>query len=157
MTGGPTCKFNDVEIPCFVCVSPNASITSELLAQMLKQIDSFNLFPRSEELGVPFLLVDGHHSRTRLLFLEYITNKEHQWKVCIGVPYGTHIWQPADSSELNGTFKMKLYVEKLKYLKKKQNMSNNYSFSTTDIIPIINRIWNNTLGDKQKAKKAIAH
>jgi hypothetical protein len=55
MTGGPTCRFNGKELPCFACVSPNASITSELLAQMLEQIDSFNVILRSREEGVPFL------------------------------------------------------------------------------------------------------
>jgi hypothetical protein len=64
MTGGPTCRFNGKELPCFVCASPKASITRELLTQMLEQIDLFNVFPRSREEGVPFLLVDGHQSRT---------------------------------------------------------------------------------------------
>jgi hypothetical protein len=64
--GGPKCNYKGTEVPCFVCSTPNASITSELLAKMLEQIDSYNLFPRSEEDGVPFLLVDRHHSRTHL-------------------------------------------------------------------------------------------
>lgn len=75
---------------------------------MLNAIDSHDVFGRSENNGVPFLLLDGHGSRTRLPFLEYITNQDHPWMVCIGVPYGTHIWQVHDSSELNGTFKIKL-------------------------------------------------
>jgi hypothetical protein len=74
MRGGPTCTFIGKEIPCFVCTSPNASITSKLLAAMLKQIDSYGLFPRSKE-GMPFLLVDGHHSPTRLPFMKYVTDK----------------------------------------------------------------------------------
>jgi hypothetical protein len=153
-TGGPVCNYKGIDVPCFVCSTPNASITSELLAKMLEQIDSYNIFPRSEEEGVPFLLVDGHHSRTRLPFLKYITNDKHRWKVCIGVPYGTHIWQPHDSTELNGTFKMKLYKEKLKYLKSKPRDMRTL-FAPTDIIPILNRIWSDTLGDKAKAKKSI--
>jgi hypothetical protein len=110
-TGGPKCNYKGKEKPCFVCSTPNASITSELLAKMLEQIDSYILFPHSEEDGVPFLLVDRHHSRTHLPFLKYITDDAHRWKVCIGVPYGMHIWQPQDSTEFNGTFKMKLYKE----------------------------------------------
>jgi hypothetical protein len=106
---------------------------------MLAQIDSFNVFPRSKEEGVPFLLVDGHHSRTRLPFLEYITDKAHE--------YGTHIWQSHDSSKSNGTFKMKLHIEKLKYLKSKHHGSN-YNFNTTNVIPIVNRTWADTIGDK---------
>ena len=106
--GGPICTFNGKTIPCFVGCSPNASITSELLVEMLRMIDESGVSPRTPELGTPFLLLDGHHSRTKLPFLRYINDQEHLWKCCIGVPYATHLWQPADSSELNGCFKMKL-------------------------------------------------
>jgi hypothetical protein len=34
--GGPTCTYLGKEIPCFYGTSPKASITSELLADMLK-------------------------------------------------------------------------------------------------------------------------
>jgi hypothetical protein len=105
--GGPKCTYNGQDLPCFVCTSPNASITSELLVEMLSTIDQSGIFPQNNELGMPFLLIDGHHSRTRIPFLEYINDEEHRWKVCIGVPYATHMWQPHDSSELNGTFKIK--------------------------------------------------
>jgi hypothetical protein len=91
-----------------------------------------------------------------LPFLEYITDPDHKWKVCIGVPYGTHLWQPHDSSELNGTFKIKLYREKLLYLKNKP-IGSSFSFCPTDIIPIVNRTWATTLGDKNKARKAITN
>jgi hypothetical protein len=60
--GGPTCVYNGITVPCFVCCTPNASITSELWAQMLKHIDDTGIFPRSEEEGCPFLLIDGHQS-----------------------------------------------------------------------------------------------
>jgi hypothetical protein len=152
--GGPVCNFNGIEIPTFVCATPNASITSELLAKMLEQIDNFNVFPRSPEEGVPFLLVDGHHSRTRLPFLEYIVDPAHQWRVCIGVPYGTHVWQPHDSTELNGSFKSRIYSEKLLYLSEKPPGMDT-SWSTTDIIPLLNRTWKSSLGNKYKAKKSI--
>jgi hypothetical protein len=117
--GGPKCRYNGKKIHCFVCSSPNTSITSGLLAMMLQQKDDLGVFSRSEEEGVPFLLLDGHGSRTRLPFLEYITKPENRWVVCIGVSYGTHIWQVHDSSELHGSFKIKLSKEKKLYLKKK--------------------------------------
>jgi hypothetical protein len=154
MIGGPVCRFNGKEIPCFVCCSPNASITSDLLASMLEEIDKYNVFPRSEEEGMPFLLLDGHGSRTRLPFLRYITNPAHRWKVCIGVPYGTHLWQPHNSTELNGTYKIKLFKEKHLYLMQKP-IGKRDSFLTTDIIPLLNRIWEDSLGNRRKAKKAI--
>jgi hypothetical protein len=100
------------------------------------------------------LLVDGHHSRTRLPFLEYIIDPAHPWRVCIGVPYGTHVWQPHDSTELNGTFKARMYKEKLLYLSEKPPGMDT-TWSTTDIIPLLNRTWEATLGNQYKAKKSI--
>jgi hypothetical protein len=151
--GGPKCTFKGKEIPCFVCTSPNASITSELLVDMLAAIDSYGIFTRSEDEGMPFLLCDGHHSRTRLPFLKYINDDDHLWKVCIGVPYATHMWQPHDSSELNGTFKTLLYKTKAAYLKEKPFGLK--KFVSTDIIPILNRTWPTTLGNRRFAKKAL--
>jgi hypothetical protein len=66
--GGPNCTYMGVKVPCFVCTSPNASITSELLAGMLATIDNSGIFQRTQEDGIPFLLLDDHHSRTRLPF-----------------------------------------------------------------------------------------
>jgi hypothetical protein len=66
MCGGPVCRFNGVEVPCFVCCTKKASITSELLVEMLKTIDSYKLFDLSNG-SLPFLVLDGHQSQTRLL------------------------------------------------------------------------------------------
>jgi hypothetical protein len=89
---GPTCTYQGKVLPCFVGSSPNASITSELLAAMLQSIDSHDVFDRSNG-NKPFLLLDGHHSRLKLPFLRYINDDNHPWTVCLGVPYGTHLWQ----------------------------------------------------------------
>jgi hypothetical protein len=137
----------------FIGCSPNASITSELLVEMLSVIDRSGVFPRTEDLGVTFLLLDGHHSRTRLPFLSYINDEAHKWQCCIGVPYATHVWQPADSSELNGSFKIKLTSEKINYMKKK--VGDKKGFVSTDVVPIVNKAWPLTLGNKDFAKKAI--
>jgi hypothetical protein len=151
--GGPRCTYLGVTVPCFVCTSPNASITSELLAEMLATIDKAGIFKRTQEDGVPFLLLDGHHSRTRLPFLNYINDPAHLWKVCIGVPYATHMWQPHDSSELNGSFKTCLYKVKDAYLRHKpENMQR---FVSTDIIPLVNACWSQTLGNVGFAKKSL--
>jgi hypothetical protein len=88
--GGPTCKFLNKDIPCMVRWTPKGSITSEILAEALAHIDSYGVFNRSDG-KYPFLLLDGHQSRFEIPFLEYITNKEHEWQVCIGVPYGTSL------------------------------------------------------------------
>jgi hypothetical protein len=82
-----------------------------LLANMLRYIDSRDIFDRSTGLN-PFLLLDGHGSRFDLEFLEYVTAADTKWHVEIGLPYGTSYWQVSDSSEQNGSFKMKLTKEK---------------------------------------------
>jgi hypothetical protein len=94
MQGGPSCFFQGKEIPCFVCTSPKASITSQLLADMLQYMDSLQVFDRSGN-KKPFLLLDGHQSCMIVPFLQYIHGAGHEWVCCIGVPYATHIWQVA--------------------------------------------------------------
>jgi hypothetical protein len=78
-----------------------------LKTDILWMMDKLELFDRSGD-NTPFLLLDGHHSRLGLEFLEYIHSPEHFWRGCSGVPYATHVWQPNDSSELNSTFKIAL-------------------------------------------------
>jgi hypothetical protein len=64
----------------------------------------------------------------------------------------THIWQPHNSSELNGTFKIKLYKTKQEYLR---DMPQLLKKTPTDIIPIFNRCWQSTLGNDWFASKAL--
>jgi hypothetical protein len=78
-------------------------------------MDDNNVYERRDGIQ-PILVLNGHHSRMKLLFLKYISNEEHLWTVCLGVPYGTHIWQVADSSELNVSFKIALIKAKTEYL-----------------------------------------
>jgi hypothetical protein len=114
MQGGTRCLFQGKLIPCFVCTSPKASISSSLLAEILRFIDSYGVFDRSGN-KKPVLILDGHHSRFDLPFLDYIHDENNKWVVCIGVPYGTHFWQVADSAQLNGAFKTKLTAWKRKF------------------------------------------
>jgi hypothetical protein len=84
-----------------------------------------------------------------LPFLQYIHDNAHPWVVCIGIPYGTHLWQVADSSELNGVFKMgltKIYAAKPDIIKK---------WLVTDIIPIVNCAFPTSFGDVDKTQQAI--
>ena len=105
--GGPTCNYNGVEVPCMIRYSRGGGITPEILTDILKTIDSHGVFEKERQAGIkPFLLLDGHQSRFSVPFLEYITDPDHLWKVCIGVPYGTAIWQIGDSVEQNGRYKI---------------------------------------------------
>ncbi len=105
--GGPTCTYHGKEMPCVYGTSPKVSITSQCLADMLKYMDGLGIYDQT--VAYPFLLLDGHHSRVMLSFLWYINDDEsHKWYSCFGVPYATHIWQVADSSPLNGSYKIDL-------------------------------------------------
>lgn len=151
MKGGPTCVFGGKEVPCFIGASPNASITTKMLTNMLEMMDELDLFDRQGN-NTPFLLLDGHHSRLGLEFLEYINNPNHLWRVCIGVPYGTHIWQPSDSSELNGTLKLEL-------TKLKRELHQKYSekpFGSEDIMPLVRKAWGKSFALSHNIKKSIA-
>ena len=55
---------------------------------MLKTLDELNVFDRSDGIP-PFLLLDDHGSCFDLEFLEYVNSVETNWRVCMGVPYGT--------------------------------------------------------------------
>ena len=152
MCGGPECTYNGKTIPCFVGTSPNASITSHLLAEMLKHIDKFAQFDRSDG-QKPFLLLDGHQSRFDIPFLDYIHTAEHEWVCCLGVPYGTHLWQVADSSQLNGNFKVALTKKKRQFFEIKRALNKN--FEQQDIIPLINHSFKQSYGNEAGARKAM--
>ncbi len=154
MCGGPTCTFQGKEVPCHVNVSPNASITSMMLAEMLSDIDCAGMFDRQPDGPKPFLLLDGHHSQFELPFLSYINDSnEYPWVVCIGMPYGTHIWQVADLSELNGAFKMELtHAKNSIYAAKPNDMK---KWLVSNFILIINQAFQTSLGMVDKALKAI--
>jgi hypothetical protein len=104
---GPTCLFKGKEIPCFCCCSDSGAITGHLLTEMLRYINSHNVFDRSTGLHL-FLILDSLGSRFKLEFLEYFNTCETKWCVNIGLPYGTSYWQVGDLSEQNGCLKMAL-------------------------------------------------
>jgi len=56
-----------------------------------------------------------------MAFLDYVTSKETKWTVCIGVPYGTNLWQVGDSAQHNGAYKSRLTLEKQLLLEKKNS------------------------------------
>ena len=76
-------------------------MTSEILRDICAELDFLGVFDRSGGC-MPFFLLDGHGSRIQLPFLEYANNALHLWCACIGVPYGTDLWQVGDSAEQNG-------------------------------------------------------
>jgi len=118
---GPTCTIDGKKIPTFMGCSERGGITPEILREAMAHIDSFNLFDREE--ATPVLLLDGHGSRFDQYFLDYVNAPATKWCVLIGVPYGTHLWQVADSSEQNGSFKCELKRAKQFVIKKKESFT----------------------------------
>jgi hypothetical protein len=153
--GGPVCDFKGKKVPCFIASSPHGGITSAILTDMLRTMDKLELFPRTHG-RKPFLLLDGHQSRFEVDFLKYIADPQHPWSVCFGVPYGTHLWQVADSSEQNGTFKIFETEAKDRLLKYKLERRMASTFGPTDIIPILNFAWERSFVKVKSNKKAIA-
>lgn len=120
------------------------------MAKCLAHIDSFNVFDRDNGFD-PFLVLDGHHSRFELPFLKYIHDEEHLWHTCIGVPYASQWWQLADSSEVNGNYKMGTMEAKRLVFTAKQGKQ----LQKTDIIPIVNQAWKKSFARLECVKKAI--
>ena len=120
--GGPVCDFNGRKIPSFVTRSESGGITPEILVEILQHLDTHGVTNQIEGDPPPCLIVDGHGSRLSVPFLHYINNLDengekvpganHRWKVYIGLPNGTAFWQIADSSYINGRFKVQMRREK---------------------------------------------
>ena len=62
-----------------------AALLPRYLFDMLRVIDGFNVFDRSDGIA-PFLLLDGHGSRFELPFLKYINTSQTKWKCMYWAP-----------------------------------------------------------------------
>jgi hypothetical protein len=146
------CCYKGKILPFFIGASPIASINTQMLANMLKKIDNYEIFDQSTGFKL-FVLLDGHHIRMGLPFLDYINNPGHEWCCCFGVPYGTRLWQVADSEQMNGSFSMAFAKAKRNSFHFKNQ--NDKRFSPTDIIPLINASWPHSFGKIDRSKGAI--
>ena len=157
--GGPTCEFKGKKIPCLVRWSPKGSITSEILVDILKTLDFLDIFVDERAQGKkPFLLLDGHGSRFGIPFLKYINDKNsgHEWVCCIGVPYGTSLWQVGDSTEQNGCYKMACTQFKRGLMKKKEEkMMTKPTIYPYEIMLIVNFAWSKSFANKDGNLNAI--
>ena len=155
LPGGPVCHYNGKDIPAMIRWHESGSVTSEILVDALKTLDHLQVFSRDDGVS-PFLMLDGHSSRLRTPFLKYINTPEDHYVTCIGVPYGTALWQVGDSKEQNGSFNMAMTSEKRKLVRKKEQMSLPGKLVATDLIPLINKAWLKSFARKDKNKIAIA-
>jgi hypothetical protein len=152
--GGPKCKYKGKIVDCLTFASESGGITGEILVKVLQHFDGIDLFHREKDGPIPMLIVDGHQSRLDPLFVEYINNKEHKWKVCLGVPYATTLWQVGDASEQNGFVKSEWYREKAKLLVWKSEHGLPRAIRPEDVMPIMNRIFFKAYGNEKNNRKA---
>ena len=155
--GGPVCEYRGKKVPAMIRWNESATITSDILVDMLKTLDFLDVIPR-EGGKKPFLLIDGHQSRLELPFLKYINTPQDHWVVCIGVPYGTALWQVGDSKEQNGSFNIAMTKAKQHLLEyKSKHTFENPSLQATDMIPLINKAWKQSFARVSKNRNAIAN
>ena len=154
--GGPSCTYRGKHIPCMCAWSPKGSMTSDILRDIVKTLDTLDIFDRSTGIK-PVLLLDGHGSRMELPFLQYINNPLHLWSALIGVPYGTSMWQVGDSAEQNGSYKMALSrIKKTLVEWKQRKMLARLTIEVLEIMILINYAWDESFARVETNKTAIA-
>lgn len=163
--GGPSCNFNGQEIPAFVTSSQSGGITPEILVDILKHLDKHGVTNRAEGDPPPCLIVDGHGSRLSIPFLRYINNLDangltvlganHRWKVIIGLPNGTAYWQVADSSYINGKFKLQMRKEKEGVRTVQMDNRESIEIKTHHVVLILRSCWSSCFGNLVGNNKAI--
>ena len=153
---GPKCKYRGKEVRCLTFASDSGGITGAILVKVLEYFDEIDLFPRYPGGPIPMLIVDGHQSRLDPKFVAYINNKAHEWRVCLGVPYATVLWQVGDASEQNGKFKIEWTKVKEWMMVWKSINCLPLTIGPTDIIPLVNRIFHKSYGSINSNLKALA-
>ena len=130
-------------MPCLIRWTPKGSIDGDILLDMVKTLDVLDVYDDERKEGkTPFILLDGHGSRWELPFLEYINTDATKWSVCIGVRYGTGLWQVGDSAEQNGSYKMAVTQYKRILMGKKQKQcKKNCQIFKHEIPLIVNYAW----------------
>ena len=142
-------------VPALVRWHKSASITSDILVKMLCTLDEMNLIPREANVK-PFILLDGHRRRLEIPFLRYVNTPEDHWIACIGVPYGTVLWQVGDSKEQNGSFSMAMMKAKQELLALKDGLGlQNDGILDTNLMPLIIIAWNKIFARVDKNRNAI--
>ena len=91
-----------------------------------------------------------------ILFWTMMNDSNHRWNVCLGVPYGTALWQVADSPQQNGKCKILLNKAKRKnFIQRIDSCQQDMHLVCTDIIPLLHKCWCDSLGDVEANKRAI--
>ena len=156
--GLPSCEINGINVPGYITCSEGGGITASILTEIFRRLDHLNIFAQDRANGfTPFVLLDGHGSRFDLEFLEYINDERHKWNVCLGVPYGTALWQVADSSQQHGQFKMLLNKAKRRMFEHRMaSCLQDMHLVKSDIVPLVRECWLPAFGNIESNQRAIA-
>jgi hypothetical protein len=92
----------------------------------------------------------------RAPFLEYTLESNILWTCCIGVPYGTSVWQLGDSAEQNGTFKIESKKANAETVRCKIRAGLPATLESSDIVRIVNIPWQKLFAKVHTNLKAIA-
>jgi hypothetical protein len=85
-----------------------------------------------------------------------MTDPAREWMVCIGVPYGTSMWQVGDSIEQNGQYKDKLKNAKEQLLALKDKHGMKFTLTRHDTMWLVRYAWENSFVRVRTKKQAIA-
>ena len=156
---GPSCHFKGKDVPAFITFSESGGMDGWILREIFRRLDALKLYDEDRKKGlIPFALLDCHQSRFDLDFLLYINDTATKWNVCLGVPYGTALWQVGDASEQNGSFKMSLSVEKKKLFENRlECYQQDLHLIKTDVLPLVSKSWPIGFANITNNLKAIAH
>jgi hypothetical protein len=154
--GGPSCTYNEIEVPCLVEFTESGGITPEILTKIFRTIDALKLFENDRKNGFrPYVILDGHQSRFDIEFLNYMNHDDHRWSVVIGVPYGTALWQVGDSRQQNGMFKIWLTKRKEYLMRQRERRHIDLEICPNDIVPLVNYAWDRSFAIKSTNVQAI--
>jgi hypothetical protein len=148
---GPVCNVAGKSIPCYVTASPSGVITSQMLADVLKYLDDFDVFPRATG-PRPFVVLDGYTSVLGEPLRKYINYPDHKWTVCVGNPDTTDEYVP----EMNGSFKAAMATAKEELVRHKLEHHEAVRVCATDVVPLVNKAWASSFGDAEKGLNALA-
>jgi hypothetical protein len=153
---GPTCTYNNIDIPFLVGFSESGGITPFILVKIFATLDHIDLFDKDRENGLrSYVILDGHNSRFDLDFLRYINQSSHRWRVIIGVPYGMALWQVGDLVQQNGMFKVWLVKRKEYSMNKRDQMNSNMEIVPTNIVPLVTHAWNKSFAQVEATQVAV--
>ena len=153
-------KFTADEItsePLGTAMTPKGSVTSDILAMVLKRLDDLGACERTPDGPTPMGLFDAHDSRLQLPFLLHCNTPlrgRPMWKACMGPPNVTHVWQVGGSTQQNGCLKMAMTREKDESVSFKKRMRfESIDFKWHGIAPLIHRAWAASFSRKEQNLK----